>query len=128
MAYINGNEILFSAKINQYGFAVDDLRGLIEGSITEIKIPEGTAKIRGYAFRACALSHITIPASVKSIGLQAFSAITTLKTITFEGKPDSIVSNALQNTSIEHIVCPWKEGEVSGAPWGATNATIVYTG
>jgi hypothetical protein len=29
-------------------------------------------------------------------------------------------------TSLTTINAPWAEGAVSGAPWGATNATINY--
>lgn len=31
-------------------------------------------------------------------------------------------------TNLTDIYVPWAEGDVGGAPWGATNATIHYGG
>ena len=128
MAYINGNEILFSARITGTGRVLANLIGLIEGTIGDFEIPEGTTTIRNSCIGNCpSLTKITIPASVLRIGLAAFNNGTYLKNATFEGKPDNIAVNAF-NSNLEHMVCPWKEGEVANAPWGAINATILYTG
>ena len=73
---------------------------------------------------------ISLPAEFKeitSIGDYAFSGCTNLQTITFKGKPTTIGSTAFQNCSnLITINVPWAEGDVAGAPWGATNATINY--
>jgi hypothetical protein len=62
-----------------------------------------------------------------SIGAYAFYKDTGLTDITFKGTPMSIDSNAFASCSnLLTINVPWAEGEVSGAPWGATNATINY--
>ena len=128
MAYINGKEVLFSTKVIGFGNDTDVLKGLIEGSITELVIPEGATKIKLYCFQYCtSLKKITIPNSVMSIGMGVVTNCTALETITFEGKPETINKIALSSNATL-IVCPWKEGEVEGAPWGATKATIKYTG
>ena len=31
-------------------------------------------------------------------------------------------------TNLKDIDVPWAEGDIAGAPWGATNATVHYTG
>ena len=51
-------------------------------------IPEGTTRIRAYAFAGCnLLESVTIPESVKKIGDDAFSGCTSLKSITI---PESV--------------------------------------
>jgi len=50
-----------------------------------------------------------------------------MRTLTFNGTPTSIASNAFGNcTNLRTINVPWAEGAVANAPWGATNATINY--
>lgn len=61
------------------------------------------------------------------IGTKAFTNCTGLITITFEGTPTTIANNAFDGcTNLTTINVPWSEGEVTNAPWGATNATINY--
>lgn len=83
------------------------LAGVIDGSVTRLVIPEGTTRIRNNLFSSCTgLTNVTIGNGVTSIGNSAFSDCTGLETITIN-KP---------------------ENSISGAPWGATNATVVWTG
>lgn len=157
MAYINGQEVLFSANLTPLVKVVDEaevLTELINGTISRLDIPDGVTAIRTHSFYACgsltsvtfpetlteiksyafyncySLAAVEIPAGVKSIGTQAFGVCSKIWKIVFKGKPDSISILAfnLSRMGDTTIVCPWKEGEVAGAPWGATNATIQYTG
>ena len=104
---------------------------LIENSfytstIKSITIPK-VETIGGSVFYMCRnLSTLTFPATLKSIGTSAFG-YTTLKSVTFEGTPDSIATGAFTGSnSLTDIYVPWSEGEVAGAPWSATKATIHY--
>lgn len=82
-----------------------DLVRLIERTITSITIPAGVTTIGFAAFMMCDnLASVTIPASVTSIEEGAF-----------DGCP-----------ALTDIYCGFAEGAVSGAPWGAENATIHY--
>lgn len=68
-----------------------------------------------------------IPASVYSLGSYAFGGCTGLVEVTFEGTPKSWSNSPFYGcNNLLTINVPWAEGEVSGAPWGATNATINY--
>lgn len=68
---------------------------------------------------------VTLPATLKNLGTTTFG-YTTLKSVTFEGTPESIASNAFTGSnSLTDIYVPWAEGEVANAPWGA-KATIHY--
>jgi hypothetical protein len=84
------------------------------------------------AFMDCAKLAITeIPSGVTEIGATAFSRCYGLTTITFKGTPTKIASSSYASifqscTNLKTINVPWAEGEVEGAPWGATNAQINY--
>lgn len=120
-------------------------------SLTSIAIPGSVTTIDQQAFRSCtSLTSITIPGSVTTIswGLchtcsnlssvtiqdgvtkvkdSAFQSCTSLHTVTFEGTPQSISTTTFNGCSQAFAInVPWVEGAVSGAPWGATNATINY--
>ena len=67
--------------------------------------------------------------NLTSISLNAFST-TTIKSVKFQNSTDNlptIRNNAFSYCqSLKDIYCPWDEGAVADAPWGATNATIHY--
>lgn len=69
----------------------------------------------------------TIPAKVRSIGLNAFYGVG-LKKVRFLGTPENIDSQAFYGSTITDIYVPWLQTQVVGAvaPWGATNATVHY--
>lgn len=92
------------------------------------KLPSALTAIESYAFSDCDKLTITeIPKGVVSIGNYGFNDCAILKTITFKGTPTSISETAFRNcNSLKTINVPWAEGAVANAPWGATNATIVY--
>lgn len=76
-------------------------------NIEEVVIGDSISKIYGYAFSDCRkLKSVTIGSGIVSIDMFVFGGTTNLETITIK-KP---------------------QGSVSGAPWGAPNATIVWTG
>ena len=78
---------------------------VIEGDIVNLQIPKGVTTIGDAAFYSCtSLASVTIPEGVTTIGDDAFSDM----------------------PAGSHIYCGFSKGDVSGAPWGATNATIVY--
>ena len=96
-------------------------------SLALTSLPNSLTTIGDYAFDRCFNITITsIPASVTSIGARAFS-ICNLTSVTFEGTPTSIASYAFEDyDNLTTINVPWGWGDVSGAPWGATKATINY--
>ena len=84
-----------------------------------------------YCFSSCIQidNVITFNSELVSIGTQSF-AYTGIEAIVFQPPTDkypTIQSTAFQNCQwLLDIYCPWSEGEVVGAPWGATKATIHY--
>ena len=100
---------------------------VIEGDIVNLQIPKGVTTIGGGAFSGCtSLASVTIPEGVTTIGDAAFSDCTSLASVTIPEGVTTIGSYAFLNMPTgSHIYCGFSEGAVSGAPWGATNATVV---
>ena len=96
-------------------------------SLTSVTIPSGVTSIGDLAFSSCkSLTTVTIPNGVKSIG-QSFSDCSALTSVTIPSSVTSINIYAFMGCNkLTHIYCGFAEGAVSGAPWGATNATIHY--
>ena len=88
----------------------------------------GETQIGAWAFAFCdKLTGIDIPTTVETIGMRAFYMCESLEQVYFAGTPDNIDATAFGGCgNLVEIYVPWSEGEVAGAPWGATNATIEY--
>ena len=97
-------------------------------TLTSVTIPDSVTSIGHDAFQGCAaLISVTIPSSVTSIGTGAFQGCTALTSVTIPNSVTSIGSGVFWNcTRLTDIYCGFAEGAVSGAPWGASNATIHY--
>ena len=90
-------------------------------------LPAGITSIGNRAFYYCyKLALTSLPAGLQIIKDYAFSVCSGLTSITFEGTPRSIGSCFGNCSNLTTINVPWAEGAVSGAPWGAKNATINY--
>lgn len=92
------------------------------------KLPNNITELGNSAFCDCkAITIKQIPSKVKYIYMNCFKNCVGLTEITFNNKPNVLASNVFDGCSnLTTINVPWSEGEVYGAPWGATNATIVY--
>lgn len=73
---------------------------------TTVNINEGIESIEDAAFMQSYATTVNIPSTIKNIGNGAFAQSTAVKTINIDRKKDSI----------------------EGAPWGAINATVNWTG
>jgi hypothetical protein len=92
------------------------------------ELPSNLTTIPQSCFNSCKkITITTIPQSVTRIEEYAFSNCIGLTDLTFLNTPDYLSPNAFAGCyNITTIKVPWSEGAVSGAPWGASNATIVY--
>lgn len=117
------SNLLISAKlpnlrqVGDYGFYYNVL--------SEFDYPK-LHYIGSYAFAKNVYEEIVLPESLTTLGGYAFRDCTKLKKVTFQSKP-TIKNEPFANcTALATINVPWAEGAVSGAPWGATNATVNY--
>ncbi|MCR5455950.1 MAG: leucine-rich repeat domain-containing protein [Bacteroidales bacterium] len=93
------------------GYAFNDCYGL-----NELVLPENLTEIRAYCFSATNITSVTIPASVRRIGEQAFS-YSSLEQITFE-KPSQLVrigSRAFFGTYMSEVEIPPSVKEIRGS-------------
>ena len=97
-------------------------------AITVSRLPSRLKKIGTSAFRqTTAITSLRLPAALSEVGSMAFSACTGLTEVTFTSTPAKLLSNTFgQCKNILTIRVPWSQDEIAGAPWGATNATILY--
>lgn len=81
----------------RYDEETSSLASIIERSVTELKIPEGTTKIGNYAFSYCvSLKKISIPEGVTTIGANALNA-TGLTELVLPLSCEAIYSYSLYN-------------------------------
>ena len=93
-------------------------------SLTSITIPDGVTSIGSGTFNYCSsLTSIHIPDRVTSIGNGAFFACNSLTSINIPDSVTSIGSSAFKKCT--NLTTIYYSGKASGAPWGATNATVV---
>lgn len=107
-------------------------------NLANVMLKPGLLDISTYVFNSCSLETIEIPSTVNYVRAQSFGSIKTLKTVTFKKRLNSdgtvfvpeISENAFagSGTASAPVVfrVPWSEGQTPLAPWGATNATIIY--
>lgn len=97
--------------------------------LASIKFGKGLESIGEHAFRYSAVTELNFSGSPKLsvIKGRAFGNCSKLTKVTMPSSITSIASTAFASCSaLKDIYVPWGEGEVEGAPWGATNATIHY--
>lgn len=99
-------------------------------SLTSIIIPSTIKTIGNNAFQGCdSLTSITLSNGLESISNRAFYLCTALTNITIPSTVTTIGNNTFQGcTSLTSITINKPQGSISGAPWGATNATVTWTG
>ena len=101
--YNNGYTSGYTDGLNACSGGSEDLIANLQGDY--FIIPEGTTKLRDYAFYAAPFSSITIPSSVTTIGSYAFST-TKLTGITIPSSVHTIMDYAFENTRLQEIVVP----------------------
>ena len=61
------------------------------------------------------------------VGSNVFKNVTALKRVIIASTPTSLHSSAFTGcTGVTDVYVSWSEGDVAGAPWGMTNATVHY--
>lgn len=103
----------------------------VVANLTEIEVPTGIIEIGSYAFSSSSshLAKVTLPETVTNIQQKAFENCTALTNIEIPANVNAIYANAFSGcTNLATITVHKAEGSISGAPWGATNATVVWDG
>lgn len=98
--------------------------------LTSIEMPSSVRSIGSGSFEGCSgLTSINIPSGLTSIGSSAFYGCSGLTSIEIPSSVTSIGSSAFYScTNLTTITVHKAEGSITGAPWGASNATVVWDG
>lgn len=139
-------------KINagSYGIGTIGARAFLNANnLIEVDLSENTQKstLQGYCFGNCGFKNPTITnagivntnvfnASTMTgitidcdqLANNAFAGCTALKEVTITNPDVTIDSSSFYGVkdTVTDIYVPWSEGAKSGAPWGASNATVHY--
>lgn len=107
-----------------------ELIGLIDRSSALTQIPPSLKTIGSGAFNGCTnLALTSLPEGATNIAGSAFSGCRNLKTLSIGSAIQKIDSLAFYNcVNLASITINRAPNSVSGAPWGATNATVTWTG
>lgn len=100
-------------------------------SLTSLTIPNTVKSIGSWVFWSCGLQNIKYPENDEftTISTYSYSTNTALKTVTVPTNVTTITSSAFNGcTALTTITVNKPADSISGAPWGAPNATVVWTG
>ena len=99
-------------------------------SLSSITIPNSVKTINNYCFMNCSsLSSITISNSVESIGTQCFSNCSNLTSVEIPVSVNNIGYYCFTGcNNLTTIIINKPQDSISGAPWSAPNATVVWNG
>lgn len=96
--------------------------------LTSVDMPDNVIAIGDSGFYRCPKLQLTsLPSEITSLGDFAFANCTGLETVRFTSTVSSIPNGVFSGCpKLSTIYVPWSQGQVANAPWGASNATIVY--
>lgn len=105
-------------------------------AVGKCKIYTGYKTIGMYAFKSCVeLTEIEIPDGVQTIAKGIFKSCTKLKSVTIPSSVTSIAGDgafgadgAFKGCKDLTIIINKPKNSISGSPWGATNATVIWDG
>lgn len=97
-------------------------------SLKTIRIPNAT--IGSAVFAGCTgIENVDFANNVETIGSAQFAMCSSIESISLPNTLTAIYQNAFAGcTALATITIDKPENSISGAPWGATNANIVWTG
>lgn len=92
------------------------------------EVPTGVTTISTHTFAHNSTRTFTFHEGIKNVQKYSFYDCKSLETVIFKGTPTTIATSAFINCTQTTLTIkvPWAEGAVANAPWGATNATIIY--
>ena len=108
----------------------EEFLGLLNRSSALTQLPPSIKNVRTYAFYKCSnLSLTELPEGVTSIGGSAFANCYGIKSLSIGSAIQTIGTNAFNYcANLTSITINRVKDAISGAPWGATGATITWTG
>lgn len=97
-------------------------------SVTEFTLPSNIKTIGGLSLRTLSIDTLNLPEGIEYLEKQSLMQVR-ISTINIPSSIKEIADDALNEaTAVKIINIDRKENTIDGAPWGATNATVNWTG
>lgn len=98
--------------------------------LANVSLPNSITSIGDTSFYGCSsITSIEMPSNLRSIGYMAFCECTSLTSLNLPASLTTISEYAFDGcNNLTSIIINKPQNSISGAPWGATNATITWTG
>ena len=96
--------------------------------ITDLEIPSTVKTIKYRAFEQASIQNIKLNNGLTTIEYLAFNQVWNLNEITIPDTIETVGIEAFAKTPIKTININKKQNAIEGAPWGATNAAVNWTG
>ena len=100
-------------------------------NLETMTLPNNLTYIDDWCFSYCSnLETITLPNNLTYMGNYCFYGCSNLKTITIPSSVTTIGGTSMFSdcTNLETIIINKPENSISGAPWGAPNAKVIWNG
>lgn len=98
-------------------------------SLANANIYGGVSGIPANCFYGCtALTDVTLPDTVTAISTRAFYDCISLRHIELPSSITTIQNNAFQSCLTITFIIHRPQNSISGSPWGASNALVIWTG
>lgn len=120
----NVTTVVFQTKVREIGSYAFSGCGLNSVDLSTIK------KMHAYAFNGCdSLRSLTIPGNITDVPEGCFYSCLNLMSVQIAAGVETIGENAFAGChALTTITINKQTGSIPGAPWGAPNATVVWTG
>ena len=120
----NVSTVVFQTNVKEIGNSAFSGCGLNSVDLNTV------TKLGAYAFQFCqSLRSLTVPGSIADIPEGAFYSCLNLASVQVAAGVETIESNAFSGChALTTITINKPTGSISGAPWGAPNATVTWTG
>lgn len=101
------------------------IKAFIEGTITEITVPDGVTTIRANAFRDIStLEHITLPNTVKTINGYAFYGCANLREMNLGEGVETIGVAANNSPTLLSLTIPASVKTIAGGTFSSSGITV----
>lgn len=117
------DELVISEGVTEVGW-----EAFCDGSFTKVSLPSTLKTIGTSAFNGCKLVSVEIPNGAESIEC-SFQGCVNLQSVTMPNTVQTIDQACFGNCpALKTITVNAPENSIAGAPWGAENAEVIWTG
>jgi len=120
-----------SGEVNMPNSVKTVAAGAFKGiaGITSVKLSTALTVVEDYMFEGSGVTSVVIPASIKTIGKNAFKDCVNLQTVVFEAGQSNYLTigdSAFENTALQQVEIPRGTTAVGNRAFFGVNATVTF--